>query len=698
MATARGVLTVTDISDGANGAPGTPGSNGDDGDNSRTVYLFQNGTTTPSSPGTSATAGFNTSGVAVAVNGWATSATVPPAGQTIFVASRNIRQPNGTGNWVQDGAWQVNPAAASGTNGTNGDDGDDGAPGANGSDAPRFAEATLYTNPAVATAPSAPSATITWSTGALSSITTGWSQTPPTQVASSTDVIYSSQLIFIDTTAPFTTTTDTGTAPVQGTSFGGLVSFTGGNFALGGATITNIDGGNITTGTVSADKIDIDEAITLTGATSSFIAGRTGASDFGTDGFFIGRTSTSGNAADGFQLSHTSVTGSGHTLASGTVQGVIHDDTQGLRLYEPVFYQRGTGAGSDVTLDAAAETATLAAGEIHAVTLWGGGGGGGGGADSGGTAANAGTAGGTSTVQLTGATGFNGTRTFNATGGAGGAGGAGRDDNGTVSASGGSGGATAWGAGGAGGAGVGGTQTGQAGSAPASGVFGAGGGGGSGGVHGNRMDAGFPGIGGAAASPNSFTFDLTNANTDGTLTLNALGAAGAAGNNNNSNSDDNRHGGVGGAGSAGVASISGVLDGYTSSTLADLTPPSTFFFDSNTTNTWTNAGGNAFNVSGGTNGAWFFGSGLARGGNTSANRGLATLTLNGLGGWFVNENNAGSTVNSANVGVSRTIAGGNGNNANSSGAIMGWIPPLGTLVGSVKEVNQDSVSVQYRVL
>ena len=575
--TAIGGVSVTDVRDGENGAPGapgTPGSNGDDGDNSRTVYLFRNGTTTPPSPGTSATAGFNTSGAAVAVNGWATSATVPPAGQTIFVASRNIRQPNGTGNWVQDGAWQVNPAAASGTNGTNGDDGDDGAPGANGSDAPRFAEATLYTNPAVATAPSAPSATITWSTGALSSITTGWSQTPPTQIASSTDVIYSSQLVFIDTTAPFTTTTDTGTTPVQGTSFGGLVSFTGGDFAIGGSTITNIDGGNITTDSIKANSLDIDGTLTMDAPTSAFIAGRTGASDFGTDGYFVGRTSTDGISADGFQLSHTSVASGaivtdGTNVASGTVQGVIHDDTQGLRIYEPVFYERGVNTGADALLDAQGETATLTAGEIHYVTVWGGGAGGGGASNSGGGAGTAGTAGGSSTIQLSGASGFTGTRNYTASGGTAGAAGSGFN----VGGPGGTGGETAFGQGGNGGA-AGAIVNEQIngggnGSSPAATAFGAGGGGGGAGSHANRNAVGNPGEGGGAAQPLSVVYDLTNATTNGTLTLTTRGAAGTGGAGASGN-DDAAAGGAGAAGRPGVASVSGVLDGYTSRTLADL--------------------------------------------------------------------------------------------------------------------------------
>jgi hypothetical protein len=541
----------------------------------------------------------------------------------------------------------------------------------------------LYTNPTVANAPSAPSATITWSTSAISSITSGWSQTPPTISATSTNSVYSSQLIFIDATAPFTTTTVTGTSPIESINFTGVVTFNSGDFLIGGSTITTIDGDNLTTGTVNAEKIDVDSAITLTGATSSFIAGRTGASDFGTDGFFIGRTSTSGNAADGFQLSHTSVTDANHLqLNSGTIQGVIHDDTQGLRIYEPVFYSRGTVTGADSLLDAAAETATLAAGEIHSVTIWGGGGGGGAGSDSGGTAGNAGGTGGTSTVTLTGATGFNGTRTFNATGGIGGAGGSGISSG----ASGGAGGGSAFGSGGLGGvfrlANDSGNQdtnyTGLPGSAPATSIFAAGGGGGAPGSH-NR-NSGSPGLGGSSATPVTVTYDLTNANTAGILTLNALGAAGASGNNNNNFSGDNNPGGIGGTGRAGVASVSGVLDGYTASTLSDLSPPKTpYFTDGNLTAWSTN---NSGDISGGTNGVWAMCTATGNGYNNNAAQlnGVA-FTPNGAGSWIQGVTTLSNSSSNFGFGATgETFSIGGGSNARAGvGVVYAWIAPNGTL-------------------
>jgi hypothetical protein len=278
-----------------------------------------------------------------------------------------IFKANGASSWTSSVSepWVVNPAGATGATGAAGTN------GTNGSDAPRFAEVTLYY--LSSSQPSAPSATITWSTGNISNITSGWSRTAPTQVATSDQLVWSSYIVFIDTTPPYSTTTATGATPSQGINFSGLVTFTGGDFAVGGSTITNIDGGNITTDSIKADSIDIDETLGLTGPTAGFVGGRTGTSDFGTDGFFVGRTSTSGNTADGFQLSHTSLTTASHPqLNSGTVQGVIHDDVQGLRIYEPIFYRRGSGTGSDTVINSASNSAaSLAAGQVHTITLIG---------------------------------------------------------------------------------------------------------------------------------------------------------------------------------------------------------------------------------------------------------------------------------------------------------------------------------------
>lgn len=91
-----------------------------------------------------------------------------------------------------------------------------------GTDAPHYAEITLFTDPAVSSAPSAPTATMTWTTVALSSVTAGWSQISPTVDPASADSVYSSKIIFIDTVAPFTTTTETGSTPVKSINLTGV--------------------------------------------------------------------------------------------------------------------------------------------------------------------------------------------------------------------------------------------------------------------------------------------------------------------------------------------------------------------------------------------------------------------------------------------------------------------------------------------
>lgn len=152
--------------------------------------------------------------------------------------------PNG-----EDGAPGMN-----GTNGTNGTNGNDGAPGA------RYAERTLYTNPAVTTAPtSGPTAVITWGDGTLSSITTGWSETPPTVAATASAEIWTSIVQFVDLTGIATTSTRiSATAPSRGTTFDGLVTFANGNLGAVGGGFTTINGNQITTGTITATQISTD--------------------------------------------------------------------------------------------------------------------------------------------------------------------------------------------------------------------------------------------------------------------------------------------------------------------------------------------------------------------------------------------------------------------------------------------------------
>jgi hypothetical protein len=321
-----------------------------------------------------------------------------------------------------------------------------------------------------------------------------------------------------------------------------------------------IETGNLAAGAITTDKLDINDTLALSGATSGFVAGRTSTSDFGTDGFFIGRTSTSGNAPTGFQLSHTSITGNTHPqFSQGTVQAVIHDDVGGLRIYEPVFYQKGTATGTDaqITVAGNANSISLAAGEVHSVSIFGGGGGGGAGANQTATGTS-GSQGGTTTIGISGYSSgsYNGANSFSATGGAGGGGGSGFG-NGT----GGVGGATPFGVGGAGGNKS--TAGGNAGSDASNTSYGAGGGGAGAYVtndyrgFGNNA-TGDGGDGGGAAAEVTVAIDLTNSNNAATLVANNIGSGGGGAGNS------------GGDGAGGIVSVSGVLDGYQPTTIAQM--------------------------------------------------------------------------------------------------------------------------------
>ena len=186
-------------------------------------------------------------------NGNVTIAATPPNSYDPGAVGDIIYASSNSSIWIFDGdEWTQGPIGPTGPTGPAGPAGADGATGtdgADGSDAIRYASRRLYI--ASTSTPVTPSATITWSTGALSNITSGWSLTAPTKIATSTTDVYFSDILFVDSTAPFTTTVATGTTPIEGTSFSGLVTFNSGDFSLDGSTITSIDGGNITAGSLS---------------------------------------------------------------------------------------------------------------------------------------------------------------------------------------------------------------------------------------------------------------------------------------------------------------------------------------------------------------------------------------------------------------------------------------------------------------
>ena len=225
----------------ADGVDGLPG------DSFRSVYLYQNFVTRPNPP--DGAAGFNTAGEAVDATPWVIDPETPTGGQAIWVAQRDLRQPGSDGDWVAIGDnWSVRQSGVAGERGR------DGRPG------PRFAERTVYTDPAVGTAPTeAPSARIIWATGGITELTDGWELTPPTDVATSDLRVYYSVIVFIDTTGEeiISPAPVTGSQPIRGIDFSGLVTFRDGDDAFGvnGGTLTAINGGFIATNTINADRI-----------------------------------------------------------------------------------------------------------------------------------------------------------------------------------------------------------------------------------------------------------------------------------------------------------------------------------------------------------------------------------------------------------------------------------------------------------
>ena len=229
------------------GPTGTVGTNGD---TSKILYLYAANTSSPTPP--AASDGFNTS-TGAPVNTGIFTTTVPSlgTGEGLWIATAVLTQTQSSGSFTTTG-WSV--YRASGYDGAAGAAGGTGATGAAG---PRFATRRLYR--AGVSAPSAPSAFLTWGTGALSGITSGWSITPPLQVATSTTNVWFSDLFFSDTSLDHSSTgyTETGSTPAKSISFSGLVTFNSGDFRLDGSTITSIDGGNITAGSLNVTTADI---------------------------------------------------------------------------------------------------------------------------------------------------------------------------------------------------------------------------------------------------------------------------------------------------------------------------------------------------------------------------------------------------------------------------------------------------------
>lgn len=148
---------------------GAAGANGTNGLNNATVFLFQRSASTPSVPSVSTVYTFSTNALSGVNNGWSQSvpsANGNPCYVTVATASSNSSTDNiGSGEWSS-------PTVLS-------QDGAAGATGASG--APGLNSASVFLYQRSALTPSVPSVTTTYtfSTGVLSSINNGWSQTVP---------------------------------------------------------------------------------------------------------------------------------------------------------------------------------------------------------------------------------------------------------------------------------------------------------------------------------------------------------------------------------------------------------------------------------------------------------------------------------------------------------------------------------------
>lgn len=240
-AVASSTSTTVSIPASEFSTPQVTGIAGEDGDVTRTLFLYDASVNQPASIANNA--GFNsTTGNASNTGTWTTTVPSIPSGQGLWIASATVTKTNNAGSFV-GGGWSIYRAS-----------GFDGAAGANG---PKFASKRVYL--ASVNQPSAPSVNLNWGTGAVTIITSGWSETPPVAVVTSTTKVWFSDCFFTDTSGFAGATTVTGSTPRQSTSFSGLVTFNSGDFSLDGSTITSIDGGNITAGSLNVTSADIGD-------------------------------------------------------------------------------------------------------------------------------------------------------------------------------------------------------------------------------------------------------------------------------------------------------------------------------------------------------------------------------------------------------------------------------------------------------
>lgn len=586
-AVASSTLTTVSIPASEFSTPQVTGIAGEDGDVTRTLFLYDASVNQPASIANNA--GFNsTTGNASNTGTWTTTVPSIPSGQGLWIASATVTKTNNAGSFV-GGGWSIYRAS--------------GFDGATGPAGPRFESRRVYlaftpTDVNGTDVPATPTAVLTWSTGNIVITPNTWSEVPPTKVINSAVNIYFSDFLFIDTSGTSTTSSDTGTTAKQGTSFSGVVSFVGDDFTLDGATVTNIDGGNITTDSIKTDQIDIDDHLLLAGNNSGILGGRSSISSYKEAGVFIGRelrpsiigasgmyfgreyqivtvgttnwvqfgassntvgvrfiyNGTSGVVGNGtlqligFEVSHSSVNG----LLE--LEGVIHTETDGLRIFNPELISGGNVITGVDTKTSSGITLLGVGSALGVITLSaiGGGGGGGYGLNNY-TGSGIGSTGGNTVVRLrqgTAGGAIIASTTLTATGATGGL------NAPTLSQQGGLAGASS--EFGVGGAYV--TENTAANPAPST-SYGAGGGGAGGDSQGFFGQDGAGGSGGSAAIKQTLTYNATNNGNPIYLDIVSIGAGGAGGTGGSRN---------GGAGAAGVVQHTAVMGSTVSKEVRNL--------------------------------------------------------------------------------------------------------------------------------
>ena len=325
---------------GIQGQTGGVGSAGPTGNTA--IYLYQRTTvnTAPSRPTTVVYDYTDIDNVTItANNGW--SGAVPTTGgKYLWITFRYVSN-------LEDTITNANTWNTVVLLSEDGNDGNDGAP------APRSLSRRVYYSSSSG-APSSPTATVTWATLVLSGLAAGWSETAPTASATSTTLIYFSDLIFTDDTGIATTSSDTGSTPIEGTSFSGIVTFDNGDFALDGNTVTGIDGSNLSDTSITGGKLASTNVITASAQISNLVVGTDQIANSAVSNKFAAFTGASIIPTATYQLiEDISITASGNLTSilfncglngANSVQFDIRLDTVSQRVFNASsgFYTDGT--------------------------------------------------------------------------------------------------------------------------------------------------------------------------------------------------------------------------------------------------------------------------------------------------------------------------------------------------------------------